>query len=634
MWDYGFLVACFAILVIFLVYYLVNPHINIRLNKTYVELLVFETLFIPFEMLVNLANENYASLSVPFLHMLNMLFLILYIGRLMWFFRFTVNFLKIKPRTSPAKTFFAFSVFGISVSAILLNPLGNGVFSFDETGYHPEALFNIMIHFCLIFYVALSIMLLIIHWDKRRRRKFIGAVAYNLSLLVGIIITMFSERNGVFNIFCLISLIIIYLSFENPDFYMSDRTSTFNSTALRDILEDIVGKNYFLLMGIVLHNYSEERTIYGSARMDATLGEIGRYLTRRFPRQKVFYLRNGQFAILGGDLMSWDRLYEEISARFRYPWGVDDGEMYLNISFVKIDSSVNLRTSEEIVDHMVIEFDRLSDSVEGNGVVELDAATVGSIDRQIQVKQYLDYAVDHDRVEVFLQPITDAKTGTLVGAEALARIRDFEGKIISPGEFIPIAEKNGRIDRLGEQVFEKVCRLANDERIKALGLSWINVNLSPVQFMKRDLAKRLTATINRHEVPVDLIHLEITEQSIAEYSVMQREISSLCDYGFKFVLDDYGTGYSNLSRFKRYPFVNIKLDMDVVFAHFREKDVLLPTLVHAFKEMKYSVTAEGVETEEMARELCEMGVDFLQGFYFSVPLPPDELIEKYGAKKE
>ena len=634
MWDYGFLVACFAILVIFLVYYLINPRISIRLNKTYVELLALETAFIPFEMLVNYLNANYMTLPSILLHIVNMLFLLLYLGRILWFFRFTANFLKIKPRTSPAKTFFAFTVFAISAFTVLLNPWSGGLFYFDDSGIHQGPLFNIMIYFCLTFYAVLSIILLIIGMDRRNKRKFVGALAYNVVLIAGIITTIFSERRGMFNIFCLIALIIIYLSFENPDFYLSDRTMTFNTTALRAILDDVVGKNYFLLMGIVLHNYTEERGIYGSARMDATLGEIGRYLMRSFPRQEVFYLRNGQFAILGGDLMSWDRLYEEISARFRYPWGDSESAIYLSVSFVKLDSSSNIKTAEKIVDYLIFEFDKVGHGVNNCGVYAIDDAEMIAIDSQITVQQYLDYAVEHDSVEVFLQPIVDGATGALVGAEALARIRDFDGNIVPPAELILIAERNGLIDRLGEQMFEKVCRLASDERVKALGISWINVNVSPVQFMRRDLAKRFAATANRYDVPVDFIHLEITEQSIGEYSAVRREIESLCAYGFKLVLDDYGTGYSNLARLKKYPFVNIKLDMEVVFAHFREKDAMLPTLVHAFREMKYSVTAEGVESEEMARELTEMGCEFLQGFYFSSPMSVNEFLDKYSARGE
>lgn len=635
MWDYGFMVACFAILVIFLVYYLINPRIPIRLNKTYVQLLLIETLFIPFEILVTYLNESFAAVPTTLLHVLNMALLMMSLVRILWFFRFTVNFLKLKPRTSPAKTFFALVVFFISASAIILNPWGNGLFRIDGDGYHTGPLFNIMIYFCLSFYVFLSILLLLVHMEKWHRRKYFGALAYNVALLIGVVTSMFSQRQGIFNIFCLIALIIIYLSFENPDFYMSSRGSVFNLEALRAMLDDLVGKSYFLIMGVVLHNYTEERGIYGGARMDATLAEISRFLARSFPRQRVFYLRNGQFAILGGDLMSWDRLRDEISARFRYPWGDSDSEVYLNVSFIRADSSIRLRTAEELVDHLLLQFDEVGRSVDQSRVVDLDASAVDSLDRQITVKHYLDNAVEHGKVEVFLQPIIEGATGNVVGAEALARIRDLSGETVSPNEFIPIAEKSGRIDRLGDQVFEKVCRIAADPGIKSVGLSFINVNISPVQCLKRDLAKKLMAVVNRYEVPSDFIHLELTEQSMGEYSVMKREIDSLCSCGFRFVLDDYGTGYSNLARFNRYPFINIKIDMEVVAAHFSDNDTLLPTLIKAFKEMDYTVTAEGVETKQMADVLIATGCDYLQGFYYSEPLPVNEFVEKYGlgAKK-
>jgi EAL domain-containing protein (putative c-di-GMP-specific phosphodiesterase class I) len=103
---------------------------------------------------------------------------------------------------------------------------------------------------------------------------------------------------------------------------------------------------------------------------------------------------------------------------------------------------------------------------------------------------------------------------------------------------------------------------------------------------------------------------------------------------FQFVLDDYGSGYSNLTRVRHYPFVNIKLDMEVVWDYHRERDSLLPNIVKAFTQMGFSITAEGIETAEMADSLTEIGCDYLQGFFFDKPLPVDEFVAKYaGAGK-
>ena len=110
--------------------------------------------------------------------------------------------------------------------------------------------------------------------------------------------------------------------------------------------------------------------------------------------------------------------------------------------------------------------------------------------------------------------------------------------------------------------------------------------------------------------------------------MMKEQIDGLRDAGFPFVLDDYGSGYSNLSRVRQYPFTNIKIDMEVVWNYCKEKDMLLPALVEGFKRMNLSITAEGIETEEMAGAMKDISCDYLQGYYFSQPVPMDEFVEQ------
>ena len=104
------------------------------------------------------------------------------------------------------------------------------------------------------------------------------------------------------------------------------------------------------------------------------------------------------------------------------------------------------------------------------------------------------------------------------------------------------------------------------------------------------------------------------------------QIDDLRSAGFPFVLDDYGSGYSNLTRVKHYPFIDIKLDMEVVWDYFKTRDSLLPHVVTAFKELGFTVTAEGIETREMAEILKGIGCDYLQGYYFSRPVPMSEFL--------
>ena len=111
-----------------------------------------------------------------------------------------------------------------------------------------------------------------------------------------------------------------------------------------------------------------------------------------------------------------------------------------------------------------------------------------------------------------------------------------------------------------------------------------------------------------------------------DFSLLRNQIISLHEHGFEFSLDDYGSGYSNLSRVRQYPFTNIKIDMEVVRNYCRDRDLLLPAMVQAFRKMSFSVTAEGIETEEMADAMKDIGCNYLQGYFFSRPVPMDEFL--------
>ena len=116
---------------------------------------------------------------------------------------------------------------------------------------------------------------------------------------------------------------------------------------------------------------------------------------------------------------------------------------------------------------------------------------------------------------------------------------------------------------------------------------------------------------------------------MVNYAKQDRQIEGLLQCGFQISLDDYGSGFSNLHQVKKYAFSNIKLDMSIVWDYARDRDALLPALVKAFRQMGFSVTAEGIETPEMAEAMTEIGCNYLQGYYYSKPLPMDEFAAKY-----
>jgi EAL domain-containing protein (putative c-di-GMP-specific phosphodiesterase class I) len=248
------------------------------------------------------------------------------------------------------------------------------------------------------------------------------------------------------------------------------------------------------------------------------------------------------------------------------------------------------------------------------------------------MKRSVENAIKKSDVLVYLQPIIDASTGKLAGAEALARLKDPKLGMIMPSEFISLAEENGSILTMGEQIFRKACEFMVYYG-KQISLPWINVNLSPIQCLDHNLPEEFYNIIKEYSLTPDQIRLEITEEENIDHNLLQQQIHSMEEKGFSFILDDYGTGYSNIDRIKKLSFHHIKMDKSIVWEYFKKPDDILPLTVQMFRSLGMSVTAEGVETAEMAEELTKMGCTHLQGYYYAKPMPMEQFYETTKSKK-
>jgi EAL domain-containing protein (putative c-di-GMP-specific phosphodiesterase class I) len=429
--------------------------------------------------------------------------------------------------------------------------------------------------------------------------------------------------------FCLAATFSLSVAFEDPETHLELHGTVFNGKALRDYVEERCGKLEHRVIGITLFKYYDMRDVYGTTQMDACLNLVGRYLSQTFKKCLIFYYRKGRFVILGPKDMDIEAAEKEIESRFKSTWRTEKADIYLNIGLTSLELSNYEYSADTILSTMVR---TLNEAGEKGGILQAEVARdeFEKTERETEIKRCLEKAIDKDKVEIFLQPIMDSKSGEPVGAEVLSRIRDEEGQIISPVSFISIAEKSGRIVELGEQILEKTCRFMKEWEPEKMGFKWINVNLSPVQLMRQDLADRFEAMVYKYDINPDLIHLEITEETLIDTEFMVRQTGALCDKGFNLVLDDYGTGYSNLSRLKRLPFINIKLDKSLVWDYVENSGLIIPNMINSFKNMGFSITAEGIEDEVMADKMREAGCDFLQGFLYSKPISVDEFIEKYS----
>ncbi len=249
--------------------------------------------------------------------------------------------------------------------------------------------------------------------------------------------------------------------------------------------------------------------------------------------------------------------------------------------------------------------------------------------RQFAISSALHHCVERDELSLVFQPKVNLKSGLVESAEALMRWTHPSLGIISPGVFIPIAERDGQILELGTWLIDRACAELNQWQQNGRHGLGISINLSGRQLLESDLVQQLIQVSRRHGLAPRGITLEITETYFMQN--MERSllvIEQLADAGFKISLDDFGTGYSSLAYLDQLPVSEIKLDRSMVskVTHSSKAQSMLRNIIRMAGELKIRTIAEGVESEEQYLLLAELGCEVIQGFYFSKPLTGEEFV--------
>ncbi len=616
-------IPSFIILLMFLACFFSVPRIPILTNRIYIRILICDLAASALNILSSDSHFSFPKYGIPMTYALNTAFFLLLLLRSYLFFVYSASLVNLNHYNSKQSAWVLRIPIIVSYVMILTSFITGACFSITEAGF-VKGRFMYILFACIFFYIAVSILAIIIHKNNLNgKRDFFSAIGFNILLTAGAVYVLFNQRSLVIDSFCLMAIMLIYIAFENPDFYIEKRTGLFNSSALSDYIQEMRYKKQFLIFSFVIKNYQDVREIYGVNNMDRGIRLIGQYLKTAYPRITFFYFKEGRFISVASADTDADALCAKLIERFAKPWIAKDTELYLSIAFAKLTPETEIRSVDLTISSVITALNRASKAEDGVCAVVCENDIKEYI-KEIYVKKVLELTIEENLVEVFLQPIVESKNLRIIGAEALARIRDREGQLISPGDFIPIAEKNGCINTLGEQILDKTCKFIKENSLDSIGLSWINVNLSPMQFFVTDIASSYDEIIKRNGLDFNIIHLEITEEAMVSHSLLMKQMDSMQKKGFQFVLDDYGTGYSNLTRLQKCPFINIKIDMGLVWSYCNEPNLLLPSMITGFKSMGFSVTAEGIETKEMADAMINLGCDYLQGNFFSRPMPmPD-----------
>ncbi|MCD0169046.1 EAL domain-containing protein [Deinococcus sp. 23YEL01] len=262
----------------------------------------------------------------------------------------------------------------------------------------------------------------------------------------------------------------------------------------------------------------------------------------------------------------------------------------------------------------------------GGGVAAFDPAAALQPGR-VSLETDLHHALDRGELELHYQPLFRAGTRELVGAEALCRWRHPRLGLVSPAEFIPLAENTGLILPIGAWVLNEACRQLAQWRILHPHLQ-MGVNLSPRQFWNPQLVQSVQAALTTHGLPGSCVVLEITESVLMNVPDAEATLRHLRALGVRLSLDDFGTGYSSLSYLNRFPLTSLKIDRSFLQGvtgdpHGTPEKIIQAVMLLAHA-LDLHVTTEGIETPEQAAFIEEVGGDILQGYLLGRPVPADQ----------
>lgn len=483
-------------------------------------------------------------------------------------------------------------------------------------------------YFTFSFIIATIILLIIVYKKLNPRRR--TAMSIWMALWLTSAIGQFINSEFLLVGFAIaLGMLTIFLMLENPESLQDRRIGCFNSYAMLMFLEQAYerGEKYCVF------DFKFE-TCEGKAEVNQNLGTAIRCVVEFMERYKeILVFKNIEDEIVA---YTKDRtLLETFEENFRYHYNrlIGDefdghSEFLPALSVVIFDDCSRVKTKED----MFSLFTRvLKTNGSGNGVgfINVDADDIWKYYRYNEVEKEIESALADNRVEVFYQPIFSHRKNRFISCEALARIRKQDGSLLSPAEFIPVAESTGRIVQLGERVFTKVCCFLEDNQVIYRLLDYVEINLSVAQFEQKELARRFISIMEQHGIEPCKINLEITETaSIQAKNRLLENMRKFLDYGVAFSLDDFGKGHSNLMYVVEMPVSIVKLDMDMTKAYFVEPKArhVVAATVKMAHDLGLNVVAEGVEEQTELEEMKRADIDFIQGYYFSKPLPPDDFI--------
>ncbi len=383
------------------------------------------------------------------------------------------------------------------------------------------------------------------------------------------------------------------------------------------------------LLLVDLQHFREINDRFGIRVADRLLSQVARRLQRLAPPQSLLCrVAADDFALLLPELpLSLDAWSRNLQQELMTPYQVEEHRIQIPV-FLGIAHG-KAKDAERLLSHA--EAALAQGKRQQQHCTLFDPALDAKLKRRQLIAAQLPLAIKSAELTAVYQPIICTHSNRLDGAELLCRWPHPEFGMISPDEFIPLAEELGLIGQLGQLMLELGCAQLARWQVAAPDLV-LSINLSPLQFRDPELCPQIFDCIARHGLAPWQLELEITEGVLMENAdEIESNLASLIEAGFQLAIDDFGTGYCSLAYLPRLQVATLKLDKSFTqgLATNQATTAIVRSVIGLGHELGIKITAEGVETPEQQAWLVQVGCDRLQGYLFSRPLPPADFARSY-----
>lgn len=516
-------------------------------------------------------------------------------------------------------------------------------------------------HGTFLFAAGFTAVMAIAHRKDLREEIFRTLLGISLLVAGTVAVRIFFPQTMIACFSLAMGLLLVYFVLNKPEEMLDPVSGLLNIDAMTGFIDEMILQEYpYSVLIVKVENLKRVNSVFGYSIGNRTLKSVadffasfspdihtrrrndaaadpekqeesasdvdcgdGRTMGTTLPNAWAFRLLSNQFAIVCANAEYQDILVEKIRARFKEPFEVRGMELRLIETIVELRNTSSFASGADL--YKVVEL--VLPTIPKGDTVTIDEQKLEDISRQVSIEKELSRAIDADDFEIHLQPILNVSSSKFSMAEALARFEHSQYGPLLPAEFMPIAEMRGLAAMIDEQILRKVCAFIRDNKVKErLGLEKISVNVSLTGLALPSYPKKVDAILKEYDVPHDMIVFEISESAtMASLMLVERNIEVLSNEGYEFALDNFGAAGGHVTFVRELPFDYVKYDRAMLAAAMEsDKDrIVFENAIDLMRKMAVKTVVSGAENVRETDLATQCSADFIQGTYYSRPLPVD-----------